>query len=94
MKLVHQHNLIFVGTRNGQQVVHWPGVALGYLLFLAALIVAGALGWYLLSLAIGADFIRGLAAVIAVSFGSAGAAMAAVVTGTLRRSSSELPALD
>ena len=94
MKLIHQHNLIFVGTKNSQPVVHWTGVALGYLVFLAALVVAGTLGWYLLSLATGANFTQGLAGVIALSFGSAAAVLAVVVNGALRRSSSELPALD
>ena len=94
MKLIHQRNLVFVGTKNGQPIIHWPGVALGYIVFLAALIAAGALGWGTLSLAVGANFANGLGAVIAVAFGSAAAVMAVVVNGTLLRSAAELPALD
>ena len=94
MKVINQHNLIFVGIRSGQPVIHWPGVALGYVVFLAAIFLAGTLGWYFLSLAAGADFIQGLGAVTATSFSSAGAVIAVIVSRSISRPSSKMAALD
>lgn len=94
MKLPHPKNLVFVGTRNGIATVQWGGVAIGYCIFVVALVAASLLGWYSLAVLSGADFTRGLASCFAVSTCGAAAVVTTVVTGSLRRPLSDLPSLD
>jgi hypothetical protein len=94
MKLLHRRNIVFVGVRNGQATIFWPGVTVGFGIFAFALAVAGMLGWYLLTLATGADFHSGVAVIIAMCGISAGTAVTSSVTGNLKRPLTELPSLD
>jgi hypothetical protein len=66
----------------------------GYGIFTIALTAAGLLGWYLLTLATGADFSRGLAFVMAFSIISAGTAVTSSITSSLNRPLNELPPID
>ena len=66
---------------------------MGFGVFTIAFSAAGLLGWYLLSLATGADFVRGIAIIVSMSFVSAAVVINSVVTGSLRRPVNELPAL-
>lgn len=94
MKPSRQKGLVFVGTRNGMATVQWAAVAIGYCIFVVALGAASLLGWYLLAVVSGADFMRGLAACLALSTFGAGSVVATVVTGSLRRPVTDLPSLD
>ncbi len=67
---------------------------MGYGIYAIAVAAAGLLGWYLLALATGADFGRGLPIVLALAIPAAGAVVASVVQGSLRRPVHELPNLD
>ena len=94
MKLLHRRNIVFVGVRKGKATIFWPGVTVGFAIFAIALAVAGMLGWYLLTLATGADFHSGIAVIIAMSGISAGTAVTSSVTGNLKRPVNELASLD
>lgn len=94
MKTFDLRNPVFVGSRGTQAVIYWPGVAWGFIVFVGALMAGATLGWYLLCLATGADLVRGMPAVAAVSFLSGGVALVTVVQGTLQRPLAELPRLD
>ena len=94
MKLLHRRNIVFVGVRKGQATIFWSGVTVGFGIIAIALAVAGMLGWYLLTLATGADFHSGVAVIIAMCGISAGTAVTSSVTGNLNRPLNELPPLD
>jgi hypothetical protein len=94
VKLRHQKTIVFVGIRNGQPAICWTGVCVGYGIFTIALTAAGLLGWYLLTLATGADFSRDLAFVIAFSIISVGTAVTSSITSSMKRPLNELPPID
>ena len=91
--LSNPRTLTFVGLRSGRPTVLWSGVAMGFGVYALAVAAAGLFGWYLLALATGADFGRGLPFVLAFAVSGAGAVVASVVKGSLRRPVSELPTL-
>jgi hypothetical protein len=94
MKILHQRNIVFVGTRNGRAAVQWTGVAIGFAVFAIALAAASLFGWYLLALMTGAEFTHSLAACVSVAIGGAAAVVTTVVTGSLRRPLKDLPSLE
>ena len=92
--LLNRRPLAFVGLRSGRPTLLWSGVAIGFGVYAIAVAAAGSLGWYLLALATGGEFGRGLPFVLALAVSSAGAVVASVVNASLRRPVNDQPTLD